>query len=383
MNEKLNEQKNDKEGRKKKLKLDPVMCAAYILAAVSAFFVRPDKGYLNYIDWRSLGILWGLMVIIRGFRENGIFEKIASVLLKKVDNGFKLSLVLIFLCFFGSMFITNDVALITFVPFAIMILHSCKREDLTIYVVILQTIAANLGSMMTPIGNPQNLYLFGIMHIGIGQFMLILLPYTIVTAVLLLICCLLLPGRRDKLEQHESIAVTKHFGTKTQIIIYTILFIVAVLSVLEVVPWYVMVILVLLIVGGMDFKILLGADYILLLTFIGFFIFTGNIGRVDKISELLSHIVAGREFAAGIISSQLISNVPSALLINGFANDLSELLKGVNIGGLGTLIASMASLISYKGYTNACPDKKGRYLLMFTAFNVGFLIVMILIHFVF
>lgn len=360
-------------------KPDTVLSIAWILAIVSAFFVRPHPGYIDYIDLRSLGILWGLMVIIQGLKENSVFEKIAGFLLSKVKNGWQLAAVLIFMCFFGSMLITNDVALITFVPFALMILHDCDREDMIIPTVVLQTVAANLGSMLTPIGNPQNLYLHGLTGMGVGEFILLLLPYSIVSAVLLVISLFLMtPDRNRALNSSKSSAVTRHFGSRRQIIIYAVLFGIALLSVVRVLPWFVFAIIVLVIVGGMDYKILFRADYVLLLTFIGFFIFTGNMGNIDAISSFLQEVLSGREFPVAIALSQVISNVPATLMLSGFSTDYKDLLLGVNIGGLGTLIASMASLISYKAYSKEFKEKSGKYLLVFTAVNVAFLIVMVL-----
>lgn len=360
-------------------KPDTVLSIAWILAIVSAFFVHPHPGYIDYIDLRSLGILWGLMVIIQGLKENSVFEKIAGFLLSKVKNGWQLAAVLIFMCFFGSMLITNDVALITFVPFALMILHDCDREDMIIPTVVLQTVAANLGSMLTPIGNPQNLYLHGLTGMGVGEFILLLLPYSIVSAVLLVISLFLMtPDRNRALNSSKRSAVTRHFGSRRQIIIYAVLFGIALLSVVRVLPWFVFAIIVLVIVGGMDYKILFRADYVLLLTFIGFFIFTGNMGNIDAISSFLQEVLSGREFPVAIALSQVISNVPATLMLSGFSTNYKDLLLGVNIGGLGTLIASMASLISYKAYSKEFKEKSGKYLLVFTAVNVAFLIVMVL-----
>lgn len=365
-------------GIKSKIKrLDKVLCIAWILAIISAFFIRPDRTYISYIDFRSLGILWGLMVIIQGLKENSVFERIAIALLSKVKNGFELAVVLVFMCFIGSMLITNDVALITFVPLAIMILSSCKREDLMIPVVVLQTIAANLGSMLTPIGNPQNLYLYGLTGMKLSSFILTMLPYSLISAILLFLCLFTLPGRREKLSSAKENSITSRFGSKTQIIIYAVLFAVALLTVVRVIPWYVFAVIVLVIVGGMDFKILLRADYILLLTFIGFFIFTGNMGRIDYISDFLGIVLTGREFAIGVVLSQFISNVPATLMLSGFTNNYTSLLVGVNVGGLGTLIASMASLISFKAYTKEFPDNTGKYFGMFTLANILFLIVLV------
>ena len=268
-------------------KIDTVLCIAWILAIISAFFVHPGKEYLGYIDFRSLGILWGLMVIIQGFKENSVFDRIAGFLLSKVTKSWQLSAMLIFMCFFGSMLITNDVALITFVPFALMILHNCDREDMMIPTVVLQTVAANLGSMLTPIGNPQNLYLYGLTGMSLVQFVKIMLPFSLVSAILLVLGLLIIPGREKNLKKSNNSSITSHFGSKRQIIIYAVLFAIALLTVVRILPWYVFAVIVLIIVGGMDYKILFRADYILLLTFIGFFIFTGNMGRIEVISSFL------------------------------------------------------------------------------------------------
>ena len=361
-------------------KIDKVLCIAWILAIISAFLVHPTKEYLGYIDFRSLGILWGLMVIIQGLKENSVFDRIAGFLLSKVTKSWQLSAVLIFMCFFASMLITNDVALITFVPFALMILHGCNRDDMLIPTVVLQTVAANLGSMLTPIGNPQNLYLYGLTGVGLGSFVLIMLPFSLVSAVLLALGLLIIPGREKRLSKSNRSSIISQFGSRRQIIIYAVLFAIALLTVVRVLPWYVFAIIVLVIVGGMDYKILFRADYVLLLTFIGFFIFTGNMGKIKIISSFLEEILIGREFAISVALSQVISNVPATLMLSGFTSGYKDLLIGVNVGGLGTLIASMASLISYKAYSKEYQEKSGKYLLVFTAVNAVFLIALILTY---
>ncbi len=360
---------------------DPVLCIAWILAIASTFFIHPDKQYIEYIDFRSLGILWGLMIVIQGYRENSLFEKTGEILLKKVNNGFQLGIVLVFMCFFGSMLITNDVALITFVPFAIMTLNGCGRTDLMIPVIVLQTVAANLGSMLTPVGNPQNLYMYSLTGMGIGEFLATMFPYTLLTAILLLISICFLPGKKEKLvNTKENQHVIKSFGTPLQLTIYTILFVIALLSVLRVIPYQIMVLIILVTVAILDGKILLRADYMLLITFIGFFIFTGNIGRIPAIKDFLSEIVYQKEFFISIIASQFISNVPATLMLSDFAADYKELMIGVNVGGLGTLIASMASLISFKLFSNDFKEKRLKYLLTFTAVNLLFLVILIALH---
>ncbi len=363
------------------LKSDPVLVAAWILALASAFLVHPNASYLSYIDFRSLGILWGLMVIIQGFRENTVFEKIGAGLLQKVKKEWQLGAVLVFLCFITSMFITNDVALITFVPFAIMILKNCQKEERMIPVIVLQTIAANLGSMLTPIGNPQNLYLYGVTGMSIQAFLGTMFPYSLLAAILLGLAVLKITDRKQTLTTKTETEIVKHFGSRIQIGIYGVLFALALATVLRILPWYAFALLVLIVVGGMDFKILFRADYILLLTFIGFFIFTGNMGQIQTIRQFLASAMEGRTFIIAVLTSQLISNVPATLMLADFTEDMKGLLLGVNVGGLGTLIASMASLISYKAYTKEAKAKSGEYLKSFTAWNVAFLLVMLGFYF--
>lgn len=396
---------------KKTKKLDVVMTVAWILAIVSAFIIHPSAEYLSYIDFRSLGILWGLMVIIQGLKENSVFERIAQVLLSKVQEDWQLAAVHIAMCYVGSMLITNDVALITFVPFAIMILHNCNRDDIMIPVIVLQTIAANLGSMLTPIGNPQNLYMYGLTGMGLMEFILIMLPYSLIAAALLAASIFFIfknPMEKNKkvapkanaineiinsaevdinsttanistntkLELSYERQIVSRFGSRTQIIIYSILFVIALLTVMRFIPWYVFAAVVLIIVGGMDYKILFRADYILLLTFIGFFIFTGNMGRIDIINTFLGRVMSGREFIISVLTSQVISNVPATLMLSGYTTNYRALIIGVNLGGLGTLIASMASLISYKAYAKEYKSKSAEYIRMFTIYNIIFLIIL-------
>ena len=362
----------------KKIMSDPVLIAAWVLAFISVFFTRPDKEYLSYIDWRSLGILWGLMVVIQGLKENSVFDIIGNYLLGRVKKGWQLAAIFIFLCFFGGMLITNDVALITFVPFAIMILESCGMKKMALRVIVLQTIAANLGSMLTPIGNPQNLYLYGLTGMPIDEFIIWMLPYTLLALVLLIVGIAFLPERNKGINvDNKSGDISKQHVKSGNIIIYLILFVLAVLTVLRIVTWYVMALIILAVVFVLDKKIILRADYMLLMTFIGFFIFTGNMGRVGYIRDMLERLVRGKEVYTSVIASQFISNVPATLLLSGFTDNHKALLLGVNLGGLGTLIASMASLISYKAFANEYKKEKGRYIRLFTVYNVLFLIALL------
>ena len=358
------------------LKKDAVLTISWVLAIVSMFFIKPDKAYAGYIDWRSLGILWSLMIITKGYMQNGIFEKIGHALLTRTRKMWQLIAVLVGLNFFSSMIITNDVSLITFVPFAIMMLKQCGRQELMIPVVVLQTIAANLGSMLTPIGNPQNLYLYGLAGKGIGEFIMWLLPYTIVSALLLVISILLIKNKNEIICIEDTDSEAAHNTSVPRVMAYSVLFVLALLVVARVLTWYILAAVVLITVLLLEKNVLAKADYALLLTFIGFYIFTGNLGRVEPVAHFLAGIVNSRELEVGIITSQCISNVPAALLLSGFTDNIKNLSIGVNIGGLGTLIASMASLISYKLYANEVPEKKGKYFAVFTVYNIIFLVVL-------
>jgi len=387
------------------LKTQAVLVVAWILAIVSAFFVHPDSQYIKYIDWRSLGILWSLMAIMAALRINGVFEQIGSWLLGKVKRLWQLISVLIFLCFFLSMLVTNDVALITFVPFAILILEACNCEKLLIPVIVLQTIAANLGSMLTPIGNPQNLYLFGLGGFTLGSFIQIMLPYTAASFILLVLSILIIALRNKEnsfqggqtpqlttgdsrgqtpLEQRgQTSKLSGRIPKPVKLSIFAALFITAILTVLHIVPFYILVPVVLIFMALLQPKAIAKVDYSLLLTFVGFFIFTGNIARIDFINQQLQSFVGGKELLFGVVTSQFISNVPASLLLSGFSTSIPDLIVGVNLGGLGTLIASMASLISFKLYAANKDSKSGKYLLVFTALNILYLAILLLVTLIF
>ncbi len=357
-------------------KKETVLVVATILAIISAFFVTPSEAYLDYIDWRVLGILLSLMIIMTGLQRTGLFDSIGAKLLGKTKNTRQLAMILVFLCFFFSMLITNDVALFTFVPFAMIMLKKCGQEKLLIPVLVLQTIAANLGSMLTPIGNPQNLYLYNLSGMGMGEFIGVMLPYTVISGILLVgaifICCKNEPIAEVALETEELDAETRK-RNKVNNILYLALFILSLLVVMKVFPYQTLLQFCFILAIAFDKEVLKEVDCSLLLTFIAFFIFTGNMGNLDIIRDTLQQLVGGKEFLVGVLASQAISNVPAALLLSGFTTDYRELLIGVNVGGLGTLIASMASLISYKLFVKEYTEQKGKYFWTFTAANIIFL----------
>lgn len=366
-------------------KKETVLCIAVLLAILSSFVVIPDKKYLNYIDFRTLAILFCLMTVMVGLQKIGVFQWIAEGLLKRVKNVRALVLILVLLCFFFSMFITNDVALITFVPFTFIVLKLLGEElskKLMIPVVVMQTIAANLGSMLTPIGNPQNLYLYGKAGLTVGEFLWLMLPYTTLSLVLLVVWCLFQGKEKGASLQITFEKQTSLKGKEVALICYLLLFLVSILVVAHVITYQIALAIVLVVVLVMDRKVLLQVDYSLLLTFVGFFVFIGNMGRIPAFRELLQSIVEGNEVLTAIVSSQVISNVPAALLLSGFTENYQALIVGTNLGGLGTLIASMASLISYKFVAKEEGKRKGAYLLYFTIANICFLVPLVILYIV-
>ncbi len=351
-------------------KKDVVLSVSLVLAALSCLAVPPDGEYLGYIDFETLALLLCLMLIVEGLRGQGLFQIAGGQLLQRVKSGRGIAFVLVFLCFFSSMLITNDVALITFVPFGIMILEMAGLSGGVCYIVVLMTIAANLGSMLTPIGNPQNLYLFSLSGMGLVQFLALMLPYTAVSAALLAVC--ILAGCRQP--AHGVSLGRPRPPEKAKVALYAALFALCLLTVAGVLPHAVLLAAVAAGVLLSDRRLFLRADYALLLTFVFFFVFTGNLNRIESVRGLMISLLDGHEKTAAILSSQVISNVPAAMLLSGYTDNIPQLIVGTNVGGLGTLIASMASLISYKQIAGQYPQRRQRYLLVFTLFNLLFLI---------
>ena len=357
------------------IKKETVLFAALVLAAVSCFFVPPDSHYIGYIDFRTLAILFCLMAVMAGLRKIGVFDTLARRLLERVKSFKAVVFILWVLCFVFSMFITNDVALITFVPLTVVILRMLGekvRDKWLIPIVTMQTIAANLGSMLTPIGNPQNLYLYGKANMGIGDFLLIMLPYSVLAFALLTVWNVIL-CRKEKSAPTVDFGERKPLSDKKKLIGYIALFVVCLLTVAHIVPYYATLALTALYLLIFDRAVFKKVDYSLLFTFVGFFVFVGNMGRIDVFRDFIESVISGNEIAAAVVSSQVISNVPAALLLSGFTENLRALIIGTNIGGLGTLIASMASLISYKYVCGENKSAKLKYLGFFTAANIGFL----------
>ena len=351
---------------------DVVLCVSFLLAAVSCAVSPPSAAYLGYIDFDTLITLFCLMLIVAGLGRQNFLRYIAGKLLAGARSARGLVLILVLLCFVSSMFITNDVALLTFVPLGMMLLRMAGMESGMCMAVTLMTVAANLGSMATPIGNPQNLYLFGLSGFTIPQFMALTGPYAALSAALLLACVLLGCGRAPLSLRAEELPPLDRGAVG----FYLVLFLLCVAAVAGLVPHPVLLLLVSAALLWRDRSLFLQVDYSLILTFIFFFLFVGNMNQLDSLREWISGALAGREKLFSVLLSQVISNVPAAMLLSGYTGDIPALIVGTNLGGLGTLIASMASLISYKQIANQYPAKKGRYLLVFTLVNLGFLVVL-------
>ena len=358
------------------LKNEIVLVISFVLAVASMFVITPNKGYVDYIDVKTLVLLYCLMAVVAGVKSLGVFDFLAGKLLKKTSSVRGLGLTLSLLCFFSSMVITNDVALITFVPFTIVALKMSSNQKATIPLVAIETVAANLGSMLTPIGNPQNLYLFSFFEMEAGEFLDAILPYAILSLCFVIASVLFLgKSRTEELSTDDS----KPEFVSLRLVIYMVLFAVAILSVFGVMDYRVAFVVTHIGLFASDIRIIRKIDFSLLLTFFFLFIFIGNLGEIPMISDFLQRVVRGNEVFVGIAASQVFSNVPAALLLSGFTSNAKELLIGVNLGGLGTLIASMASLISFKFIAKE-DIKTSRYILVFTLLNILFLVANVLLY---
>lgn len=355
------------------IKGEIVLVTALLLALVSSFFVRPGKQYISYIDFRVLVLLLCLMLVVAGLKELGIFQIMGEKMCLHASNTRSLALTFIMLCFVSSMLITNDVALITFVPFSMYVFSLIDANDLLVRLIVLETIAANLGSMLTPIGNPQNLLLFSKGNMSVGAFLMHMLPLTLLSLIIII---LLTISMQNRSLNNFCVESNTTVSNKKMLVAYFVLFLICLGNVFHLYSHWIVAAIVIVSIFFIDKTLFTKADYSLLFTFIGFFIFIGNMKQIDVIQDWLSHIIMGNELLIGVLASQIISNVPAAMLLSGFTTDYKSLLYGVNLGGLGTLIASMASLISYRFFVKANPDDKKKYFFTFTVYNFGLLIVL-------
>lgn len=353
---------------------ETVLCVAAVCAIATMFIVPPDREYLHYIDFRVLCLLLCLMAVVAGMKAIGLFQWLTYQLLHSMRSGRLLSVTLVMLPFFSSMFVTNDVALIIFIPFTLMLLEQLGCRHCIIPVTVFQTVAANLGSMATPVGNPQNLYLYAFYNMTIGDFFSVTLPLTAISLIGL--CVASIPLLPRKLPE-QSIEKSDIRSTK-QLLIYLALFVLCLLTVFRVIPYPITTAITVATLLVVDRKVLKNVDYMLLLTFVCFFTVSENLGRVDAIRNFLQQLLQWNTLLTAVATSQVISNVPAAVVLSGFTEQWRQMLSGVNIGGLGTPIASLASLITMKFYMRWPGAKILRFLGYFTVVNVIALVILLL-----
>ena len=358
---------------------EAVLCIAALCAVITMFFVPPDAHYLEYIDFRVLCLLLCLMAVVGGFKSVGAFQWLTYQLLHRTNSGRLLGIILVLLPFFSAMLVTNDVALLVFVPFTLALMQQlgCNRQ--IVPMIVLQTIAANLGSMATPVGNPQNLYLYAAYNLSPADFFSVTLPLTAVS--LLVLVCVSYPLLPKKLQEQQL--TDAKISSARNLTIYGVLFALCLLTVFRIVPYLVTTAVIVAILLVIDRKLLKEIDFILLITFICFFIVSENLGRIEAVRNFLQSLLQRSTLLTAVGASQIISNVPAAVLLSAFTDQWQELLAGVNIGGLGTPIASLASLITMKIYMGWPESKIGKFLGIFMLANVAGLLVLLGFTFLF
>ena len=352
---------------------EAVLSVSAVCAVVTAFLVPPDGKYLGYVDLRVLCLLLCLMAVVAGFQSCGAFQWLAGRLLARQSSGRALAVVLVLLPFFTSMAVTNDVSLITFAPFTMMLLDKLDCRRASIPLLVLQTIAANLGSMATPVGNPQNLYLYAAYELTPGDFFPAVLPLTAISLVCLAAAALpVLPTALPRVRMEEQ-----SLCHRRRLALYGVLFCLCLLTVFRLLPYGILTVLVLAALALAEPALLKKLDFSLLATFVCFFVVSGNLGRLPAVHDFLQDLLEHSTLLTAVLTSQVISNVPAAVLLSGFTDRWRDLLLGVDIGGLGTPVASLASLITLKLYLRAPDARPGKYLAVFTAGNLAMLAVLL------
>lgn len=353
-------------------KKNAVMLIAFAAALITSLFVPVDKEYIGYFDFKTLSCLFCVLAVVCALKDINFFFVIA----RKIVHFFKTArmsiLALVYITFIGSMLIANDMALLTFLPLGFLVLSSTGKQKYMAFTFIMQNIAANLGGMLTPFGNPQNLYLYTKFNIPNGEFMGIMAPPFILSVVLITLCCIIFVKNEPLMISDEKIELN---GKRTAL--YLALFALAIAIVFRGIPYWIGLIIIPAVLFFADRHALESVDYPLLFTFVFFFIFAGNMARIDAVRNFFSALLSKNTLLFSALSCQCISNVPSAILLSQFTGNYAELLIGVNVGGVGTLIASLASLITFREYVKHDPRSTRRYIAEFSAFNFGFLIILI------
>lgn len=352
-----------------------VLTIAVIAMLVTCVFVPVDASYLAYFNWRTIATLFCTLAVVAAFSHIHVFEILSKNIVLKLHNLRNATLGLVFITFFGSMLLANDMALLTFLPLGYFVLNSTDNKKHMAFTFIMQNIAANLGGMVTPFGNPQNLFLYSYYKIQTAEFVKIMLPSFLAATVLIVICCLFVKPEPLTLKNDEAYVLDKK---KT--LIYSLLFIASILIVFRVVPYLLGTAVITVILLFLDKDSIKEVNYPLLATFCVFFVFSGNMARIPAVSSFFEYLLPKNTLLFGILSCQFISNVPSAVLLSHFTSDYASLLPAVNIGGCGTLIASLASLITFSEFKKHQPEKVKGYVLMFSATNFGFIVILFILQ---
>lgn len=345
-----------------------VLTIALAAAMITSVIVPPDAEYLGYFDFKTLTCLFCTLACICALRNLKFFVTLARRIIMLCKNAKLCVLTLVYITFIGSMFLANDMALLTFLPLGFMVLQSAKQEKYMAFTFVMQNIAANLGGMLTPFGNPQNLYIYSKFEIPTGEFMSIMAFPFVVAIVVITLCCLIFVKNDPLALENDDVRIDRRRAA-----IYLALFALSVIIVFRVIPYWLGLIVVPAALMFLDRDALKKVDYPLLLTFCAFFVFAGNMARIPFVKEIFSWLLEKNTLIFSALSCQLISNVPTAVLLSQFTENYKELLLGVNIGGAGTLIASLASLITFREYTKHYPEKTGKYIVLFSVCNFGML----------
>ena len=348
-----------------------VTVIAFIAAVITGFIVPPDSEYLGYFDYKTLTCLFCVLAVVCALKNISFFYIMARKIVRLFKNARMSVLALVYITFIGSMLIANDMALLTFLPLGYFVLTKTKMEKYIAFTFIMQNISANLGGMLTPFGNPQNLYMYTKFNIPTGEFVgIMLLPFCLSIALITLCCIFFVKAEPLQLEDERV-----HLAP-ARVTLYLLLFALSIVIVFRGIPYWIGLIVIPAVLIFADRRALKMVDYGLLLTFVFFFIFSGNMARIDAVRSLFSSLLDKSTLLVGTLSCQFISNVPSAILLSQFTENYRDLLVAVNIGGVGTLISSLASLITFREYSSHDPSGVGRYILKFSLFNFAFLIIL-------
>lgn len=353
------------------IKKNAVLCVAISAALITSVIIPPDAEYFSYFDFKTLTCLFCTLAVVGALKNIHFFYALAKQIVRAFKNARACVLALLYVTFIGSMLIANDMALLTFLPLGYFALSSTGKERYMAFTFIMQNIAANLGGMLTPFGNPQNLYLYTKFSIPTGEFVATMLPPFAISVALITLSCFVFVKKESLEISDQELRLPKG-----RAIVYGLLFALSIVIVFRVIPYPVGLIVIPLVLLLLDRKALVEVDYGLLFTFVAFFIFSGNMARIPAVRDLFGGLMQKNALLVSILSCQIISNVPSAILLSQFTGNYTALLLGVNIGGVGTLISSLASLITFREYISHYPQSAKRYLLLFSAFNFAFLLIL-------